>query len=736
MTIKRIALIGNPNSGKTTLFNRLTQMNYREGNYSGVTVESCHGTWSIKPNKTIEVVDLPGCYSLQSFSHDSKDMQETINTIKNESFDCIINVVDALNLQRHLYLTMQLRELDIPMIVLVNRIDLAKKHNIEINISSISEALQCPVIPTIAIESAVSNDLLKAINGYQHQVFTGYELSDTWRSLQDQYLAKLPESTPHYEFLMALENGHSLKEVYPANDLPLSVAIADIRYQRIESVLATSVLKRQSKTRSIHRRLDQIVLHDWLGIPIFFLVMYGLFSFTISFAGNIQVAVDALTHAILVDGVQQATAWLSMPSWWGSFLGLGIGQGIATTLTFTPVLFCMFVGLGFLEHSGYMARAALLMDQVMRKIGLPGRSLVSFIIGFGCNVPAIMAARNLDQPRERLMTILMTPFMSCGARLTIYAVMVTAFFPHGGHNVIFILYLIGIGAAILTGYLLQPSLSLEQPLPLVMEMPDYQKPRLKILMRYAYRQTMHFIKRAAKFIVPLSTLLTLLMHFDLYGNYVDGLNIENSILAHVAKTLTVLFYPLGIQDNNWPATVGLISGLLAKEVVVGSMNAMYGQIYLSSEPILPQIYDGFRAMLHGFTHFDWLPNIAVTANQFHASAYGEMLNAFHSSASVFAFLVFALLYFPCMSTIAVIRKELGRGWASISLVWSTLLAYFLAIICYQLGTFFSHPFISLIWVVSMLGVLLLLMKTFRMWVKKTWENHNHDTCSTQIIYSN
>ncbi len=725
MIPKKIALIGNPNSGKTTLFNRLTRMNYREGNYSGVTVESCFGSWSIDHNTAIDVVDLPGCYSLQPFGQDGQDMQETIRTIHEGNFDCIDNVVDALNLQRHLYLTHQLRELDVPMILLINRIDLAQLHNIDIDVDVLSNQLNCPVLPTVAIDPKVSKTLLDALVNYKHSPFSGYKLNDKWQLLQSKFMQE-ESLVSQYGFLLKLEAGHPLKSYYQSDSLPMSVGIAELRYQHIESLTAQAVVKRKSNTKSIHRRIDQIVLHDWLGLPIFFLVMYGLFALTISFAGNLQVGVDAITHALLVDGVRYTADWLLLPSWWGSFLGLGIGQGIATTLTFTPVLFCMFMGLGFLEHSGYMSRAALLMDQLMRKIGLPGRSLVSFIIGFGCNVPAIMAARHLDQPRERLMTILMTPFMSCGARLTIYAVMVTAFFPRGGHNIIFILYLIGIAAAILTGYLLQPSLALEQPLPLVMEMPDYQKPKIRLLMHYARRQTIHFVRRAAKYIIPLSALLTLLMHFNAHGQYLAGNQMEQSILASTAKVLTVFFYPIGIHDNNWPATVGLLSGLLAKEVVVGSMNALYGQVVVGAEPVWPQILHGIHDMLHGFLHFDLVPSLDIVSNQFHASAYGEMLNAFDSSASVFAFLVFALLYFPCMSTIVVIRKELGRGWASISLVWSTMLAYFLAIICYQVGTIAEHPMSSMMWLVLMLLVLAVLMKEFKKWVKKTWEKQQYD----------
>lgn len=725
MNFKRIALVGNPNSGKTALFNRLTSSDQREGNYAGVTVDLKQGSWRQADGTELEVYDLPGCYRLQSTQHDGRDVAISAEAIQNFGFDCIVNVVDALNLQRHLYLTHQLRELGCPMIVLVNRIDLANKHQIEINVDVLAKQLGCPVVETIAIHRDVKDVLAKALASHQHQPFKGYKLNHDWLSLQARFTA-LDPSQPPYKFLLELEAGHPLKVHYHVSELPLNIDIADMRYQHIETIIAASVKKHRSGIKPFNKKIDDVVLHPWFGLPIFFIVMYGLFILTMSIGGNFQVGVDAWTHALLVDGTYQLIDYLSLPTWWGGFLAGGIGQGIATTLTFTPVLFFMFMGLGFLEHSGYMARAALIMDHAMRKIGLPGRSLVSFIIGFGCNVPAILAARHLDQPQERLMTIMMTPFMSCGARLTIYAVMVTAFFPHGGHHVIMLLYLIGIFAAILTSLLLKPSLSLEQPLPLVMEMPDYQLPNLKVLLRYARRQTVHFIRRAAKYIIPLTTVLMFLMHFDFYGHYLQNDAVNQSMLALIAKKLTLIFYPIGIESSNWPATVGLISGLLAKEVVVGTMNSLYGQTVMPDHQIWPQLIDGLNVMIGGFTHVQWMPSMSIVSNQFHASAYGEMINAFGSHASVFAFLVFALLYFPCMSTIAVIQKELGRGWASIALSWSTLLAYWVAIISYQLLTMRLHWLTSLSWVICSSWIMLLIVKYFKRQVRLLWARCQND----------
>ena len=473
-----------------------------------------------------------------------------------------------------------------------------------------------------------------------------------------------------------------------------------------------------SSTRS--RAIDKIVLHHTFGIPIFLLVMYGLFTLTVKFGGIFQVLMDAITHALLVDGLFLGLGYLGMPHWFANLVGHGIGQGLATTLTFTPVLFCMFFGLGWLEHSGYMARAAFLLDHLMRKIGLPGRSLVSFIIGFGCNVPGVLSTRVLGRHEERLMSIMMAPFMSCGARLTIYAVMVTAFFPGSGHNVIFLLYLIGILAAIITGLLLQPSLDLEQPLPLIMEMPAYHRPNLKILTRSALRQVIRFIERAALYIIPLSAVLTLLMHFDVGLNFVDGSDMEHSLLAQIAKSITVIFMPMGISINNWQATVGLIAGLLAKEVVVGTMNTLYAQTTTPIVPIGQQIMEGLRAFIDSCTPLSMTSNLEVPAHHFHSVAYHEMMYRFGSSESAFAFLVFALLYFPCMSTIAAICKEVGPRWGLLSLFWSTALAYLLAVMVYQIQTSLHHPISSLMWLTWGSVTYYFLMIGFQKQARKIW----------------
>ncbi|MAH61701.1 MAG: ferrous iron transport protein B, partial [Legionellales bacterium] len=651
MTEKKIALIGNPNCGKTTIYNKLTGLSAREGNYSGVTLISEVGKWQTNDLGTVSVTDYPGTYSLHAYK------QEVNNTgvyqsLLNGEYDLIVNVVDAISLERHLYLTYQLLERELPLIVVVNRMDLARKHGLDIDIPKLEQLLGCTVVPMIACCEKDFTALEKTIESYTPKSFKGYPQSKFWRYLGSQLKAVGLTQPPH-SYLYAVESGQYIDSFDQAElEHPLHVEIADLRYQQIQYVLSECQITRETSSSVNTRAIDKVVLHPIFGIPIFLLVMYGLFALTVQLGGTFQILVDALSHAVFVDGIYQSLNYIGLPQWFANFVGRGVGQGLATTMTFTPVLFCMFFCLGWLEHSGYMSRAAFLMDHLMRKIGLPGRSLVSFVIGFGCNVPGVLSTRVLARPQERLMSIMMSPFMSCGARLTLYAVMVTAFFPHSGHHVIFALYLIGIFAAVLTAILLQPSLELEQPLPLIMEMPAYQWPNMSILVRSSVRQVVHFIEKAARYIIPLSAILTLLMHFDVTFSFVEGGQMEHSVLAQLARMITVIFIPMGLTVDNWQATVGLIAGFLAKEVVVGTMNTLYAQITVPSEPIMQQVTEGLRLFGESLTHP--IVDINLGTSNFHHTAYHEMMVRFGSTESAFAFLVFALLYFPCMSTIAAI----------------------------------------------------------------------------------
>ncbi len=728
MKNKKIALVGNPNSGKTTIFNSLTGLSARAGNYSGVTFNLESGIWETTRDEKVDVIDFPGTYSLQSAKEGVNF--NILEELHKHDFDCVINVLDALSLQRNLYLTYQLREQGIPVIVVVNRIDLAEKHGYDIDVSVMSKALNCPVIAMCACSGKDYALIEDAIENYTFKPFHGYTELNFWKKLQFQFQQSGCESLA-YSDLRTLEMGQFTNaEFLKIHENPISIEIADLRYQEISNMLSRCQTIHRVKPSSITRKIDHYVLDKYLGIPIFFLIMYGLFTLTVKLGGIFQILVDAITHALLVDGVYQLFITLGIPNWVANFLGNGLGLGIATTLTFTPVLFCMFFGLGWLEHSGYMARAAFLLDHLMRKIGLPGRAMASFIIGFGCNVPSVLSTRILGQPQERLMTIMMAPFMSCGARLTIYAVMVTAFFPLTGHNIIFVLYLIGILASVLTGMLLQPSLDLEEPLPLIMEMPAYQWPNLKILVRAAIKQSIRFIERAARYIIPLTAVLTLLMHFDSNLVFLDGLEMEGSVLAYIAKAITYLFLPMGISVDNWQATVGLIAGLLAKEVVVGTMNTLYAQVTMPTTPILQQIHEGWVQFLDSFPHLFANSDISVAATNFHHLAYSQMVERFGSSESAFAFLVFALLYFPCMSTIAAISKEASSKWAILSLVWSTVLAYLMGILAYQSTTFAQHPFASMMWIGWVLLTYMWTVNVFQSRSKTIWNKYN-DTQSNQ-----
>jgi len=353
-----------------------------------------------------------------------------------------------------------------------------------------------------------------------------------------------------------------------------------------------------------------------------------------------------------VTGVTGALKYLHAPAWLIALIANGVGKGISTVLTFIPVIGALFLGLAFLEDSGYMARAAFIMDRFMRALGLPGKSFVPMIVGFGCNVPAVMAARTLENPRDRLLTVMMTPFMSCGARLAIYAVFITAFFPHGGQNIVFGLYLFGIAMAVLTGWCLRHTVLKGKPAPLVMELPSYHVPKLNSLLRHAGQRLKGFVWRAGKLIVLICIILGVLNSLNIDGTLNSGEGSQYSLLSYLGRMMTPLFAPMGIHADNWPATVGLVTGILAKEVVVGTLNTLYAQVGQMGA----------------------------------SSVYGVMAAYFQNNVSAVAYLLFVLLYFPCVSTVAVMWREVGYRWALFSVLWTTTLAYTVAVIFYQLGS--------------------------------------------------
>lgn len=717
-----IGLVGNPNCGKTTLFNALTGARQRVGNWPGVTVERKSGFFK-QQHTTVEVVDLPGIYSLMMASPTASiDERIACEYILNGHPNLIVNILDASNLERNLYLTTQLLEMQVPMIVVLNMMDVAEQRQMHILPDQLQKALGCPVIPIEAHKSKGINALKQAI-------------------LHDAGLAKMPAYPDHPVVIRAaiegltaeivkiipeqyhpratwlairlLEEDIFAERIVPASIKPkvaayqtqictvlaedADILLADARYRFIQAIIAHCLKTTTEKAITWTTRIDNVVLNRVLGIPIFLGVMYFLFFFAINIGGAFQDFFDIGSNTLLVEGPTYWLTEMGCPGWLTALLANGIGRGINTTLTFIPVIGAMFLGLAFLEDSGYMARAAFVVDRCMRALGLPGKSFVPMIVGFGCNVPAVMGARILDNKRDRILTVMMTPFMSCGARLAIYAVFVAAFFPVGGQNVVFALYLIGIVVAMLTGLLLRKTVLKGDPSPFVMELPPYHVPQVMTLLLHAWQRLKGFVFRAGKLIVPICVLIGVLTALNVDGTVNSGEASVHSLLATVGRFLTPVFAPMGIHQDNWPATVGLVTGILAKEVVVGTLNTLYsqvGHIVTAVDAHTFSLWGGLRDALLSIPNNllqlgSSLGNPVLAKAPVHTlneSVYGVMYKNFDGQIGAMAYLLFVLLYFPCVSTTVAMLRELNRAWSVFSVVWTTGIAYGIAVLFYQIAT--------------------------------------------------
>ncbi len=722
-----IAIAGNPNCGKSVLFNALTGSKQKIGNWSGVTVEKKTGYCTINQQR-YAAVDLPGTYSLSIVAENSA-MDEYIacDYLLSHRPDRVINVVDASNLERQLYLTAQLLEMQLPIIVVLNMMDIAQRRGLVIDCDQLSLVLGCPVIPMVAHRGKGLTALYQALAQPPHNTSMPHYtwrplLQKTWESLQ-QRLAHREDNYPaSWHALRLLEedpfakNGLSDGEQAYAklqyNTLKMQLGeqpdllIADARYRWVQTVVKQSCTH-QKRPTSFTTKIDRLVLNRWLGIPIFLLMMYALFLFAINIGGAFQDFFDIGSTALFIHGTSSILQTLQCPPWLVALAANGLGKGINTVVTFIPVIGAMFLFLSLLEDSGYMARAAFVIDRLMAKIGLPGKAFVPLIVGFGCNVPTIMGTRTLAAPRDRILTSMMAPFMSCGARLTVYVLFVAAFFPHGGPLIIFSLYLIGIVMAILTGLLLGKTTLKGNSTPMILELPNYHFPHWRTLLLNTWQRLKLFLVKAGRFIIPICLLIGFLNSVSLQGTRLSGEANSESILSQIGRTVTPLFYPLGLQKENWPATVGLTTGLLAKEVVVGTLNTLYSQAGHLSEEVEEQtsipeqlkaaalsIPNNFLALSEHL--FNPLANKMETP-AVNSGVYGVMAQNFDGKIGAFAYLLFILLYFPCVSTMAVMRREIGRYWSIFSVLWSTGIAYGVATLFYQGATFTEHPKQSLLY---------------------------------------
>lgn len=738
-----IMLVGNPNCGKTTLFNALTGDNQRVGNWPGVTVEKKTGLFTIGVEE-IDVTDLPGVYSLvSSLQGAGHDEQIAARAVAFSDVDIMINVVDACHLERHLYFTSQLLELGKPLILALNMTDIAEQRGITIDAAGLSSQLGCPVVVLQAHRNIGVAALQQAIVATP-PVAKPFALSlstAVQQALTDiEALLLLRYDTPCLVTYLAcriLEGDTLLVDQQVLDGMqPLvdgDVLMADARYQAIHRVVELVQKKRSDASEHFTAKLDRIVLHRFWAFPIFFAMMYLMFLFAINVGGAFQDFFDISTDAIFVQGAAWLLQQLYLPNWLIALFANGVGKGINTTLTFIPVIASMFFFLSLLESSGYMARAAFVVDKAMRALGLPGKAFVPMIVGFGCNVPAIMAARTLDSEQDRLLTVLMSPFMSCSARLAIYAVFVAAFFPHGGQNIVFSLYLIGIIMAVLTGFVLRKTMLRGQASPLILELPSYHRPSLRRLFKETSLRLRYFIWRAGKLIIPVCVILGGLNALTIHGAVSMGDASSESVLSLLAQWLTPIFSPMGLHQDNWPATVGLLSGMLAKEVVVGSLNALYAQMgHLAvNTPIGFDFLGSLQAAVWSIPHnLAGLGTAVVNplvasapSNAVSQSVYGVMCQHFDGKIGAYAYLLFILLYIPCVSTMAVIKQEASRKLMWFSITWSFIVAYAVAVLFYQLATMMVHPQQTAAWLLVVVCGIALAVVIIRMVVVEPRGHH-------------
>ena len=748
-----VGLVGNPNCGKTTLFNVLTGSRQHVGNWPGVTVEKKTGEYS-HAGKLIKLVDLPGTYSLEA-ADDQVSLDEKVarDYVASREADLIINIVDASNIERNLYLTSQLIEMRVPMILVLNMMDTVKQRGVKIDCEFLAEQLGCPVIPITAstkegisyLKTQVNNAanskpipsahimyadaLEKAISTITPDLITiaaQYRCDLRWlavRLLEDDTLAKQYAGSKYIPIVTQLQ-----RKVELETEDDIDILAADARYGFVNGLIQKSVCRINEVSRHTTEKIDHIVLNRYLGIPVFLLVMYAMFMFTINIGTAFVDFFDQSVGAILVDGLRLVLTGIDFPDWLVVLITQGVGGGIQVVASFIPIIGFLFMFLSALEDSGYMARAAFVMDRFMRMIGLPGKSFVPMIVGFGCNVPAIMATRTLENKRDRILTNLMNPFMSCGARLPVYALFAAAFFPVGGQNLVFALYLLGIAVAVLTGLIMRQTLFIGESAPFIMELPAYHLPTFRGVFIRTWDRLKSFLINAGKVIIPMVLVLNFLNALGTDGSFGQE-NSDKSVLSEIGRGLTPLFKPMGIEKENWPATVGIFTGILAKEAVVGTLDALYSQLskgavideeikfnlkeallaaYLTVPANLSVIADNLLDPLG--LNIGTVGDMASAASEqkVKTDTFSAMQHSFDGKVGAFAYLLFILLYAPCVAATAAIYRETNIGWTIFVVFWTTGIAYMTATIFYQAMTYSQHPYYSLVWI-SGLGCVFILV---------------------------
>lgn len=755
-----IALVGNPNCGKTTLFNALTGARQRVGNWPGVTVERKTGTYR-HLGEAVSVVDLPGAYSLDmAAGGGSEDERIARDYILAGDADLVVNIVDAAHLERNLYLTSQLLEMRVPVLVVLNMLDKAEQDGLKTDAHALSKLLGCPVVGVVASRETGVDRMKDAVADFAARPAapaTTLSYNASLNQAQEQLRLQLEELEPPLELATSwvalkllegedigqpgipgdmLDQAGSLREgVEDSSGEDIDILIADSRYGFVHDLVRQTQQRKGEIARNLTELIDHVVLNRLLGLPIFLGVMYLMFMFTISIGGAFIDFFDGVAGAIFVDGLKEVLGAAGAPQWLQVVLGDGLGGGIQTVATFIPIVGFLFLFLSVLEDSGYMTRAAFVMDRLMRAVGLPGKSFVPLIVGFGCNVPAIMATRTLEYERDRLLTIAMAPFMSCGARLPVYALFAAAFFPVGGQNLVFALYLIGIAAAVATGLILKRTLLDGPSAPFVMEMPTYHMPTAKGVTIRTVERTKSFVLKAGQLIVPMVMVLAILNSTGTDGSFGNE-DSDQSVLSEIGRGLTPVFEPMGISQDNWPATVGIFTGILAKEAVVGTLDSIYGQLgaqeaqidtaeapFVLGHALLDAVATIPSNLVDAFgTAGDPLgldigevsdPHTAAAAQEVEIATFGAMARRFDGALGAFAYLLFILLYAPCTAAIAAVYRESGSRWALFVTGWTTTLAYGVATLFYQTGQLLANPVQAGGWIALVIGVFALALWTMK-----------------------
>ena len=657
------ALVGNQNSGKTTLFNQLTGANQHVGNFPGVTVDRKDGM--IRGQKNTLITDLPGIYSMSPYS--SEELVSR-NFVLNESPRAIINIVDATNIERNLYLTMQLMEMNVPMVVALNMMDELRGNGGTIDINRMEEMLGVPVVPISAAKNEGIDELVRhavhiahyqerpgrqdfcderdhggAVHRCLHAVMHLIEDHVERSELPLRFAAgKVIEGDELITGQLGLEQNeletleHITKQMETERGLDRSAAMADMRFSFIKKVCDECVSRPQeSKEHTRSQKFDKVLTGKYTAIPVFIAVMAAIFFLTFNVIGAwlqemLENAVGALTgvvdNALAAADVNQVIHDLIID---------GIFEGVGSVLSFLPIIVTMFLFLSLLEDSGYIARVAFFMDKLLRKIGLSGRSIVPMLIGFGCSVPAVMSTRTLPSDRDRKMTILLTPFMSCTAKLPIYSFFVAAFFPRYGWLVITGLYVLGILMGIAAALIYKKVMFTGEAVPFVMELPNYRMPTARSVMQLLWEKAKDFLTRAFSVILVATIVVWFLQSFDFHFNLVD--DAADSILAMISGLLVPIFKPIGLGD--WRIATSLISGFMAKESVVSVLEVLFG--------------GNVRTVM--------------------------------SALSAGCLLVFSLLYTPCVAATAAISREMGRKWAVIIVLWQCAIAWLAAFVLHTIG---------------------------------------------------